>query len=85
MHWRPCGPTVRGAGNLERFDYWLDTFRYMRANAQVNCTWHRFNEALQKVKAEKDPAAQQAVGPRTGVADPQANWWRRWAKCTATC
>jgi hypothetical protein len=54
-------PDVRGAGNLERFDYWLDTLRYMRANARVNCTWHRCNEALKKVKAEKDAAAQKQL------------------------
>jgi hypothetical protein len=28
---------VRGAGNLERFDYWLDTFRYYRSLARVRC------------------------------------------------
>jgi len=28
-------PQVRGAGNLQRFDYWLNTFRYMRAMAGV--------------------------------------------------
>jgi len=54
-------PRVRGAGNLERFDYWLNTFRYMRANAQVNCTWARFNAAMDKVAQEKDPAAQKRL------------------------
>ena len=29
-------PQVQGGGNLERFDYWLDSFRYMRAIAQAN-------------------------------------------------
>jgi len=24
---------VRGAGNLDRFDFWLDRFRYTRATA----------------------------------------------------
>jgi hypothetical protein len=48
---------VHGAGNLERFDYWLNLFRFMRAAAEVNCTWHQFNVALNRVKAEKDPAA----------------------------
>ncbi|MCY2992252.1 MAG: hypothetical protein NTY19_30875 [Planctomycetota bacterium] len=54
-------PEVRGAGNRERFDYWLDTFRYTRANAQVNCTWHRFNEAWKKVTAETDAAARKQL------------------------
>jgi hypothetical protein len=30
-------PAVRGAGNLDRFDYWLNTFLYYRSLAQVRC------------------------------------------------
>jgi hypothetical protein len=55
------GPQVRIAGNQERFAYWLDTFRYLRLNGQVNCTWARYNEAIKKVKAETDPAAQKRL------------------------
>jgi hypothetical protein len=58
---------IKGAGNLERFNYWLATFRYMRANAQVNCTWARYNEAMQKVKAEKDPAAQKRLARESAL------------------
>ena len=59
--WAALRPQVQGAGNLERFDYWLDTFRYIRAMAQANCDWSRLNDALAKVKAEKDPAAQKKL------------------------
>ncbi len=52
---------VRGAGNLERFDYWLENFRFMRANAQVNCAWHRYNLAVKQVQAEKDSARQKQL------------------------
>jgi hypothetical protein len=31
-------PRVRGAGNLARFDYWLNTFRYHRSLAQLRCS-----------------------------------------------
>ena len=54
-------PNVKGPGNLERFDFWLNQFRSMHANAQVNCTWARFNEAMKKVKAEKDAEAQRRL------------------------
>jgi hypothetical protein len=54
-------PRIRGAGNLERFDYWLNQFRYLRAVANVNCIWARSNASMEKVKAEKDPAAQRAL------------------------
>ena len=45
---------VRGPGNLERFDYWLNTMRYVKAVGRVNCTWGRFNAAMTKVKKEQD-------------------------------
>ncbi|MBN1561111.1 hypothetical protein JW998_12730 [candidate division KSB1 bacterium] len=31
-------PQVKGAGNLERFDYWLNSFKFMRSIARVGCT-----------------------------------------------
>lgn len=49
---------VSGAGNLERFDYWLATFRYLRAMAEVGCAWGEFNRELQKARDAKEPAAQ---------------------------
>ena len=39
-------PRVRGAGNLDRFDYWLNTFKYCRSLAQLRC-------ALAKPDAEE--------------------------------
>lgn len=51
-------PEVTGAGNAARFDWWLESFRYMCAMAQVNCTWAQYTNALALVKAEKDPATQ---------------------------
>jgi len=52
---------VQDAGNLERFDYWFNNFRYLRSVGQVNCTWAQFNAAMQKVKAEKDADAQKKL------------------------
>jgi len=54
-------PQVKGAGNLERFDYWLNNFRYLRAIGQVNCTWAKFNAAMKKVKDEKQPDARKRL------------------------
>lgn len=45
---------VKGAGNLERFDYWLDQFYYLRAVGKFRCTLDRFNRAMKKVRAEED-------------------------------
>ena len=54
-------PKIEGAGNLERFDYWLSNFRYLRAVGQVNCTWDRLNRAIKKVAAEKNADAQKKL------------------------
>lgn len=48
-------PEVKGAGNAERFLYWLNHFRSMRANAEFNGALAQFNAAMAKVKEEKDP------------------------------
>ena len=49
-------PVVRGAGNLARFDYWAETFQYLRAMGQVDCAWGAYNAELPKVKAIIDEA-----------------------------
>jgi len=51
-------PKVKGAGSLERFDYWLNTMRYLKAVGQVNCTWARFNAALEEAKQENQDEQQ---------------------------
>ena len=57
--WPRFGRKVQGAGNLERFDYWLNKFRYLRAAAQVNCTWARFNAAIDAGQGREGPAERQ--------------------------
>jgi len=52
---------VRSPGSRERLSYWLDSLSYLQAMAQVNCTWARFNQAIEKVKAEKDANAQKKL------------------------
>ena len=52
---------VKGAGNRERFDYWLNTFLYLRAMGQVNCAWAEYDRLMEKVKQEKDAVAQKAL------------------------
>jgi hypothetical protein len=54
-------PEVRGAGNRERFDWWLTTFRYLQSMAEVNCAWGRYNAAFTDVKSVKDATAQRQL------------------------
>ena len=60
-------PRIKGPGNLERFDYWLNTFRYLKAVGRVNCTWARFNAALKKVKDESLAEARRELARQTAL------------------
>ncbi len=60
-------PQVKGRGNLGRFDYWLNSFRYLRAIGQLNCTWARFNAAMKKVKDEKEQEARKRLARETAL------------------
>jgi hypothetical protein len=55
---------VKGAGNLERFDYWLNTYRSMAALAQAGCLRGQLDEAAAAIKAEKDAAKRKALAAR---------------------
>jgi len=39
-------PQVKGAGNLERFDYWLHTYQGMAAMAEARCLRGQLNRAM---------------------------------------
>jgi hypothetical protein len=52
---------IQGPGNLERFDYWLNLFRYMRANARVNCLLAQYQTTVNRLKGIEDPAKRKAV------------------------
>jgi hypothetical protein len=46
-------PEVKGAGNLERFDFWLNTFRYHKNLAKVRCTLGTFEIAMKNVGTKR--------------------------------
>lgn len=50
---------VTGAGSLERFDYWLNTFRYMRESDRMRGLWHRSSQTIDK--AEKAPGKEEQI------------------------
>ena len=39
-------PAVKGPGNRERFDYWLNTFKYQQSLAKIQCMLGAFNVAI---------------------------------------
>jgi hypothetical protein len=47
---------VPGAGSLERFDYWLNTFRFTRAMAQFGCAAGELDRIMAGPDVDKDRA-----------------------------
>ena len=48
-------PSVKGAGNLERFDYWLNQIRATRARAQTWVLAERLSARIVEANAVKEP------------------------------
>ncbi len=58
---------VKGKGARERYDYWLETFRYQRAMGRLNCLWGEFEAALAKAKAEPDSLKRAEIAMRDAL------------------
>lgn len=52
---------IKSPGNLERFDYWLNQFKYMRAIGKLNCSLYEFNKLVSEIKSEKNEEHQQQL------------------------
>ena len=66
-------PRVSGKGELEHFDYWLNTFRATATMIEVGCLRGALDLAVGRMKTEKDAAvkkalAQEAVKARIDLA-----------------
>jgi len=59
---------VSGAGNLDRFDYWLNTFRYMRTMAEWGCAQGKFDRIMARLDTEMNPQRRAAIWPPTAPA-----------------
>ncbi len=53
-------PRVQGAGNTERFLYWLNTLEYLRASARMRCVWGEYSNALVTVNSMTDASERTA-------------------------
>ncbi len=60
-------PQITGKGNIERFDFWLNQFRYLRSFEKLACLAGTFNEKLKNLKfkseAEKEKFASDTLIP----------------------
>lgn len=50
-------PQIKGTGNLERFDYWLNTYRGLSAMAEVNCGRGKLDKLMGTRKYDEALAA----------------------------
>lgn len=54
-------PQVRGAGNLERFDWWLNTLRFNRAMARLGCARGALDALMEKIANEPEATERQRL------------------------
>jgi hypothetical protein len=70
---------VIGPGNLERFDYWLHTFRFMRTMAEFGCAADQLGQSVSRLKQEKD-VAKRAVIVRNETLPRRKNLATLWCQ-----
>lgn len=49
-------PQVKGAANLDRFDYWLNSFRYDCALSRLGCARGQLDGIVKRIAKDNDPA-----------------------------
>lgn len=54
-------PTVKGVVSLDRYDWWLNQMRYLRAVGQVSCLSTQLNELMAALDKEKDEEARKRL------------------------
>ncbi|RXZ79679.1 hypothetical protein EBB07_21755 [Paenibacillaceae bacterium] len=52
---------VAGKGNLERLDYWLHQFRYLRCAARIGCELGSYEAIAEKIGSRTSPDEQKAL------------------------
>ncbi|HHI68098.1 MAG TPA: hypothetical protein ENJ97_02100 [Planctomycetes bacterium] len=58
---------IRGAGNLARFDYWLNMFRYLRTMGRIGCERGALDKVMKKIRKSKDPALRKELAKRKAL------------------
>ncbi|MCF7669663.1 MAG: hypothetical protein K9N48_07800, partial [Verrucomicrobia bacterium] len=73
---------IQGKANLERFDYWLNSFRYMSEIARLRCFWAELNtqfDAIEKAECadkKRDIARKNALPLRINMIETWCNMYR---------
>ncbi len=57
--------SVKGRGNLERFDYWLNHFRHTREAARIRTIWSDYNRAVEEIRKYEQSYRQKLFAQQT--------------------
>ena len=52
---------VQGAGNRERYEYWLNQFQYLKIFGQISCVSSEYSKVFEQLNKEKDPTKQKQI------------------------
>ncbi|MCK4820011.1 hypothetical protein KA005_29875, partial [bacterium] len=69
---------VSGAGNLYRFDYWLNTFRFLRAVGEIGCMRGGLDRIMEKIESTKDGSKQDELARK--AVEIRITLARQWEK-----
>jgi hypothetical protein len=58
---------IRGNGNIERFDYWLNTFQHAKAMGEVGCTLGRLDETVKRIEKQSDPKSRKQLAEKEAL------------------
>ena len=72
---------IHAPGDLERFDYWLNTYRYMRTMAELGCLRGDLDAKAEAIAAEKDASKQQSLA--CAALDSRVRLSRLWEQAIA--
>lgn len=69
-------PMVNGVGNLERFDYWLNSYRAMELMAQAGCLRGELDKLVEKIMKEQDDSLKkQMATDALSIRQKMARTW----------
>lgn len=54
-------PLVQGAGNQARFDYWLNSMRYLRTIGELSCVRGQLDATMERIEGESDATRKELV------------------------
>ena len=60
-------PKVLGAGNRERFDWWLNTFRCARGMARAGCARGALDAVMEQIQKQSNPQEQRRLARQVAL------------------